>query len=223
MSASDTSKTCQLICWALAALAGIGVAVGASNGIAVLLAVILGGVVAIGGAMFLQSVICGIGATHWGIFEGLKGVPGWDDPEDREKEPSPVSRTPATPAPAPAPTPAPAPEPEPSKAEPAQVETPEPVEKADAKTQGTKDATDETQPLTLDKPRDGGADDLKKVSGVGPKLESMLNELGIYHYEQIAAWTPENIAWVDNRLTFKGRIERDDWTGQAARLASEKA
>ena len=220
MSASDTSKTCQLICWALAALAGIGVAVGASSGIAVLLAVILGGVIAIGGAMFLQSVICGIGATHWGVFEGLKGVPGWDDPEDRDEEPKVKSKAAAMVAPTARPAPAPAPEP--AKVEPAQVEPPEPAETADAETPGPQSFAEESKPLTLDKPRDGGADDLKKVSGVEPKLETMLNELGIYHYEQIAAWTPENIAWVDNRLTFKGRIERDDWTGQASRLASEK-
>jgi len=64
-----------------------------------------------------------------------------------------------------------------------------------------------------------GADDLKKISGVGPKLEGVLNEIGIYRFSQIAVWTPDNIAWVDERLTFKGRIERDDWVSQAKVLA----
>ena len=58
------------------------------------------------------------------------------------------------------------------------------------------------------------------LKGVGPKLEETLNELGFYHYDQIAAWTPEQVAWVDARLKFKGRIERDGWIGQAAKLAA---
>ena len=52
------------------------------------------------------------------------------------------------------------------------------------------------RPVPLHEPL-GEADDLKKISGVGPKLEAMLNELGIYHYSQIAAFSPENVAWVD--------------------------
>ncbi|WP_300016751.1 hypothetical protein [uncultured Roseobacter sp.] len=71
-----------------------------------------------------------------------------------------------------------------------------------------------------DTPRAGGADDLKKISGVGPKLEETLNGLGIWHFDQVAALTPSDIAWVDERLRFKGRIERDDWVGQAKKLAS---
>lgn len=80
-------------------------------------------------------------------------------------------------------------------------------------------ASEEKQPETLSAAREGGADDLKKISGVGPKLEELLNSLGFYHYDQIAAWTAAEIAWVDNRLKFKGRIERDDWMAQAAELA----
>ena len=64
-----------------------------------------------------------------------------------------------------------------------------------------------------------GADDLKLISGVGPKLEQTLNDLGIYRFEQVAAWGPQEIAWVDARLRFKGRIERDGWIEQAKRLA----
>ncbi|MDJ0825938.1 MAG: NADH-quinone oxidoreductase subunit E [Rhodobacter sp.] len=76
------------------------------------------------------------------------------------------------------------------------------------------------KPAGLEAPRDGPADDLKKIKGVGPGLEKTLNGLGIHTYAQIAAWGPAEIAWVDARLKFKGRIERDDWVGQAARLAS---
>lgn len=77
----------------------------------------------------------------------------------------------------------------------------------------------ETQPETLKAPRAGGADDLKKISGVGPKLESVLNELGFWRFDQIAKWTEDDVAWVDSRLKFKGRIARDNWMKQAADLA----
>jgi len=69
----------------------------------------------------------------------------------------------------------------------------------------------------MDKP-DGEADDLSKINGVGPVLVEKLNGMGIYHFKQIAAFTPDDIAAVDNALSFKGRIERDDWLGQAKKL-----
>ncbi|WP_170404334.1 NADH-quinone oxidoreductase subunit E [Ruegeria arenilitoris] len=78
----------------------------------------------------------------------------------------------------------------------------------------------EAQPETLSGARGGKPDDLKLLKGVGPKLEQTLNELGFYHFDQIAAWTPEHVAWVDARLKFKGRIERDGWIEQAAKLAA---
>ena len=65
----------------------------------------------------------------------------------------------------------------------------------------------------------GAADDLKKISGVGPVLEKKLNGLGITTYAQIAAFSAEDIAKVDEALSFKGRIERDGWLSQAAELA----
>ncbi|KPP85624.1 MAG: NADH-quinone oxidoreductase subunit E [Rhodobacteraceae bacterium HLUCCO07] len=77
----------------------------------------------------------------------------------------------------------------------------------------------EKAPETLAKPRGGGADDLKLIGGVGPKLEEKLNEMGIWHFDQIARWTGPEVAWVDERLKFKGRITRDDWIQQARILA----
>ena len=74
-------------------------------------------------------------------------------------------------------------------------------------------------PVTLDAPRGGSADDLQRIGGVGPKMQQTLNDLGFYHYDQIANWTEEEIDWVDSRLRFKGRIRRDDWVGQASALA----
>ncbi len=67
----------------------------------------------------------------------------------------------------------------------------------------------------------GPADDLKKINGVGPKLEQTLNELGIYHYRQIAGLTEENVLWIDTYLKFKGRIDRDNWIGQAQVLTGD--
>lgn len=64
-----------------------------------------------------------------------------------------------------------------------------------------------------------GADNLKLISGVGPKLEQTLNDLGIFTFSQVAGWRKKEIAWVDERLRFKGRIERDDWMSQAKILA----
>ena len=78
---------------------------------------------------------------------------------------------------------------------------------------------DEYKPQGLASAREGGPDDLKRISGVGPKLEGVLHDLGVYHFDQIAAWNADNVVWVDNFLSFKGRIERDDWIGQAKKLA----
>ncbi|WP_375173518.1 endonuclease [Pseudooceanicola sp.] len=78
-----------------------------------------------------------------------------------------------------------------------------------------------TKPAGLSAPRDGKADDLRKIKGVGPKLQSTLNEMGYYHYDQIAAWTAEEVAWVDQNLKgFKGRVSRDNWVDQAKQLAT---
>jgi len=81
-------------------------------------------------------------------------------------------------------------------------------------------ASDEGEkPQTLDAPRGGKADDLKQLKGVGPALEKMLNDLGFYHFDQVAGWDDAQIEWVDSRLKFKGRIVRDGWVAQAATLA----
>ncbi len=66
------------------------------------------------------------------------------------------------------------------------------------------------------------SDDLKVISGVGPKLEEKLNSIGVYTYEQIANWTEENVKEFDELLSFKGRIERDEWIEKAKELAKGK-
>jgi predicted flap endonuclease-1-like 5' DNA nuclease len=75
-----------------------------------------------------------------------------------------------------------------------------------------------SKPTALSAPM-GEADDLKKISGVGPVLEGKLHSLGIYHFWQIARWTRDEVEWVDGFLNFKGRIDRDEWIVQANKLA----
>ena len=82
-------------------------------------------------------------------------------------------------------------------------------------------AEEGAQPELLSEARGGQADDLKQIKGVGPKLESTLNELGIFHYDQIAGWSAAEAAWVDDRLSFKGRVARDGWIEQASALAGK--
>lgn len=77
------------------------------------------------------------------------------------------------------------------------------------------------KPLALDGPVGGQADDLTVIGGVGPKIQEVLNELGIYHYDQIAAWSLENMAWVDDHLSFSGRIMRERWVEQAKVLVDD--
>ena len=68
----------------------------------------------------------------------------------------------------------------------------------------------------------GGADDLKKLSGVGPALEKKLIEGGVTSFAQIAAWTEADIAEFDEKLSFKGRIEREGWVEQAKAFVEGK-
>ncbi len=79
------------------------------------------------------------------------------------------------------------------------------------------------KPKGITGPRGGKADALQDIIGVGPKLEQLLFSLGYYHFDQIAAWTPSEIAWVDDNLEgFKGRVTRDDWVSQARDFAGRK-
>jgi predicted flap endonuclease-1-like 5' DNA nuclease len=122
-------------------------------------------------------------------------------------QPNDTSAAPSAPEPAPVSEPAPATAPvaQAPKAEAPEVEAVE----------------DAVRPEALSGARNGGADDLKMIKGVGPKLEIMLNELGFYHFDQIAGWSAAEVAWVnDNLAGFKGRVSRDNWVEQARKLAS---
>jgi NADH-quinone oxidoreductase subunit E len=75
------------------------------------------------------------------------------------------------------------------------------------------------KPISLSTPRNGTADDLKEISGIGLKVENALYELGIFHFSQIAEWTNDNIAWIDTYLNYEGRVVREDWITQAKHLS----
>ncbi len=78
---------------------------------------------------------------------------------------------------------------------------------------------DSWKPLGLSS-RPVDADELKRIKGIGAVIEKTLNELGIYKFEQIADWSSDNVAWVENFLAFPGRIDREDWINQANTLSS---
>jgi len=72
------------------------------------------------------------------------------------------------------------------------------------------------QPAALPSARDGKADDLKIIEGIGKKMEALCHQLGFFHFDQIAGWSAEEVAWVDENLQgFKGRVTRDRWVAQA--------
>lgn len=168
---------------------------------------ILFGVIAAGVAFvafdfgFIASVVIG------GIIGAIVAVVlflGWREPApraDAAPKPALASKKAAAPAPAAAPDPAP-------EASPAPDTAPE-------------TGDDAGKPEFLSAARDGGPDDLKKIKGVGPKLEKTLHGMGIYHFDQIAEWGPAEQAWMDDNLEgFKGRATRDDWVAQAKILAA---
>ena len=72
------------------------------------------------------------------------------------------------------------------------------------------------QPAALNAARGGKADDLQTIEGIGPVLEKLCHGLGIFHFDQIAGWGADEIAWMDGNLKgFKGRVTRDKWVAQA--------
>lgn len=207
MDSTSGKLTCAITCWGIAAL--FGVVIGAV-------------LMAMGGWMFMQAAFMGaVGFVVLGLVLSLtlcRDLPSLAEVNGVSAEPAPTAPAVAPraaptmmdtlkPAPSPAPEPAPAP-----KAEAAPSPAPAPA---------AAPTGDGVKPAALSAARDGGADDLKRIKGVGPKLEKMCNTLGFYHFDQIAAWTADEVAWVDQNLTgFKGRVSRDDWVSQAKLLAT---
>ncbi|HEV7439324.1 MAG TPA: NADH-quinone oxidoreductase subunit NuoE, partial [Methylobacterium sp.] len=80
-----------------------------------------------------------------------------------------------------------------------------------------------TRPAALEAALAGQPDALTRIKGIGPGNERRLHDLGIYHFDQIAAWTRTEVAWVGTYLAFPGRIDREDWVGQAKALGGAAA
>ena len=97
----------------------------------------------------------------------------------------------------------------------AEAPAPEPAKKAAPKKAKAEPKAEAPAP-------EGGDDDLKRLSGVGPALEKKLHAASVTSFAQIAAWGPDEIAEFDEKLSFKGRIEREGWVDQAKTLAAEK-
>lgn len=99
-------------------------------------------------------------------------------------------------------------------------------EKADAKTERTDDKAAKTPSKSGEKAtkkaaapaKPAGDDDLTQLNGIGPVLAEKLKESGVTSLTQIAGWTEEDVNRFDEELNSKGRIQRDDWVGQAGKL-----
>ncbi len=79
------------------------------------------------------------------------------------------------------------------------------------------------KPRSLKQGRKAGADDLTVIKGIGPKIHGQLNDMGVFHYDQIADWKAPECEYVNAGLKFKGRIEREEWVKQAKRLMPKKS
>jgi predicted flap endonuclease-1-like 5' DNA nuclease len=231
MSKTANWTVCQIVCWGLSAVAGIAVIWGTTGSVGIIGALMAGIAVAIFLGLVFTRLVCTdeapvAGAVAGGAIGKLMGtepagagttaqqgsgntapkaeavVPAAPKPKPEAAKPAPVAKAaaPATPTAAPAAAAAP--------------ETGSDKDGGDGEDVGTK-------PAALSAPKGGKADNLKEIKGVGPKLESLLHEMGFYHFDQIASWGKDELAWMDANLKgFKGRASRDNWVEQAKILAA---
>lgn len=228
MTYSSEKADCTRRCWISAIVAGV------------VIAILL---MSLGGWGFWASLVIGL------VVLAVAGValPRLICPVAQAS--APVSRPASAPTPAPVPAPAPAPAPEPVAAEPDPEPDPEPVatdpepaeEPAPETDAGTikpsttlpgqqelaaREGAWRYEPASTEKPAPEAAqasddpDDLKRISGVGPALQRRLNDAGVTRFAQIAAWSDDDVAHMDDLLSFRGRITREDWIGQAKILAA---
>ena len=211
MSENSGGLTCAAVSWGLAALVGAfaGVLVAVLGDWSFMQAVFAAVIVAVGVGLFLMLTLC-------------RSLP---EPANKSvSAPQPATPKPAAPkaaAPAASATTKPAAKPKAAPKPKAAAKSKAAAKpKAPAKAAAPA-ATTGTRPAALSAARASGADDLKMIKGVGPKLEALLNRLGFYHFDQVASWTADEVAWVDQNLEgFKGRVSRDNWVAQAKTLAA---
>lgn len=211
--------SCNAKVWGLGAAAGVVFfLLLLLFGVGTFAAFVLGLVLCVAGGIAGRGLYCGeMSSSDAGMMASEVSQP--------MPEPGPA------PEPVPGPEPATAPEP-PRAAEPESPaseagETPSAEEVPASAAVATPEAQAETldgqpsKPETLPAPRGGEADDLKQIKGLGPKLEEALNGAGIYHFDQIAAWSADEVAWVDENIDgVRGRASRDDWVEQARALTA---
>ncbi len=184
--------------------------------------------VGITGAIFLGAILAVI--IGFVLQWRMKGLPALGSNEAKPPAPKPTTPEPSPTTPEVASTPQPPASAEdvvkpttplPGQAELASRKGDWQYQAEDSASSGSAEGTTEgIKPETLSAPRDGKADDLKEIKGIGPKLERMLNNMGFFHFDQIAALSDQEVAWVDSNIEgFKGRVSRDDWVGQARDLA----
>ncbi|MCH4539670.1 50S ribosomal protein L21 [Ochrobactrum sp. A-1] len=81
-------------------------------------------------------------------------------------------------------------------------------------------ARDPGRPELLEAARLGAPDDLTVIKGIGGAVQGLLNGIGVFHYDQIASWSDDESRWIERRMGFPRRVEREDWIGQATKLAN---
>ncbi|WP_299725143.1 endonuclease [uncultured Tateyamaria sp.] len=234
MSNEKGMVSCAIGCWLVAALGGL------------LGAVLLG---LLGGWTFVQAVFAGlvIAAVAGALLSWImcRPLPALNEAKVGQATPASAAKPEvAEKAAAPAPSAAAAKADTAAKSDAASVKAPAPKAKPAEKKPAAKPAAEKkpaakpkakadpkpvtnpepvsggSKPETLSAAREGGPDNLKQIKGVGPKLEALLHSMGFYHFDQIAGWGPNEIAWVDENLEgFKGRVSRDEWVSQAKTLA----
>lgn len=177
--------------------------------------------------VFILALIIGL-ATAWWIWGRMPDVDA-DYDADADHDRSADYTAPAaaaTGAAAAAATGAAVAEPEPPKAlKPEPAKPPKPLAVAELE-----EPKPEPKPKAAPKPAPkakpkiaaavGAPDDLTRIKGIGPQLNDLCHSLGVHRFDQIAKWTRGDVAEVDQHLKMKGRIDRDDWIGQAKILAA---
>ncbi len=78
------------------------------------------------------------------------------------------------------------------------------------------------RPIILSRPRPTGKDDLKQIEGIDAKIENDLNQLGIFHFDQISKWNQKNCKWISDYFTLENKIEEENWVAQAIKLTNKK-
>ena len=191
--------------------------------------------------LFLIALLIGVVTAFWAwAASGREGASGRFDADDGllEKAGDAVVPTPEPVVPTPAPAPVPASTPATSKPAPAPKPVPEttaaPVATAAATTTDKAEPRPRKRPIVANTPAapppgkpkiapaNGDPDNLRLIKGVGPKLNTLLNNLGVTRFDQIAEWKEAEIQEVDQYLeSFSGRITRDSWIDQAKYLAKD--